>query len=269
MINRLTNKKIMRIYYKLFILSFVLLCSCQKDEVLQPELTAGFVQILPTDTLSISFSIDSREHNLFSRIKSINSTNAFEISVVIDSLKPINPISSISPSAIHFPLIIKETGIKPLTIWINNKKRFEGNIHITDNYVEIEKKDSKNFTFNNQKIMRIPENLVWGYFSYKQEKNNALNMEVEDLFSKLGCTKLTLPQGSYSYYFDIADDGLIENDHYNPNNYYIQDFVYQYNETYEIINTAIENFVATQKQISPENPIGITLQNSKNERINF
>lgn len=247
----------MKISVIILSISCLFLVSCQKKELSDTKLQVWFYQEIPVSSLNISVNIGVDNKNLFSNSQIISTTSIIKIEATIDSIKNVPLIQSATPRGMYFRLKNLKSGIHPFIIRINNKTRFDGELIITDNYIEVKKEEADNLEFIQKKVMRLPENLIWGWYSYKQLEYLDLNKSIDELFFQNDCDEITLQTGNFSQYFETDNNGKIEIEHYNPNNYYFKNFQYYFDGDISKLNEPMNKFINTYNSNNQNNTLNI------------
>lgn len=95
------------------------------------------------------------------------------------------------------------------SFWIN-ADRHDFNLLVNENYIELEQGQffDKRLSFTREKLMRIPNNTVWGYLVSDSDDKSNLPDELLQIFEEYGAELLPLSDGDY-HYFQVKEDLVI------------------------------------------------------------
>jgi hypothetical protein len=145
------------------------------------------------------------------------------------------------------------------SFWVN-ADRHDFNLLVKENSIELEQGQffDIRLSFAREKLMRIPDNTVWGYLV----SDNKINLPEELLlvFEEQGAQLLTLADGDY-HYFEIEEEEVI----FFPGENEITGFTLWFEKEMEILVTAFQKYL-TDNEITN---LQIRLFNTRGERFVF
>jgi hypothetical protein len=95
------------------------------------------------------------------------------------------------------------------SFWVN-ADRHDFNLLVNEDYIELEQGQffDKRLSFTRDKLLRIPNNTVWGYLVSDSDDKISLPEELLQIFEEYGADLLSLNNGDY-HYFQVKEDVVI------------------------------------------------------------
>lgn len=147
------------------------------------------------------------------------------------------------------------------SFWIN-ADRHDFNLLVKEDYIELEQGQffDKRLSFSRDKLMRIPDNTVWGYLVSDTDDKTNLPDELLQIFEKYGAELLNLQDGDY-HYFLVEEESVI----FFPGENEMLGFSLWFEKEIEILSDAFQKYL-DQNDITN---LQIRLFNTRGERFVF
>ena len=193
------------------VIILVILSSCQLNRLEEPILIAEVDKEFEIDILEglslglrpLHFKINSldQEECLNYGIETDYYKSGNKISLSIkDILQPDDCLVGNSPAQTDLNLGFLTPGIYDLSIDLKNTVFSDGQLVLTDNRYTIKTFSQNGISFINKELIKLPDNLVWGYLNYQSETDlPKVNQFLDDLSNSIGDPTLAL-NGNYGYF---------------------------------------------------------------------
>lgn len=167
------------------------------------------------------FSANKRELVFFLETQEVFPCNNFQINTQVshnrdqveihaDNIEiPSYCITSTGPATRSILLGNPDENPERFSFWVNSD-RHDFNLLVNEDFVEIQKGQffDKRLSFSREKLMRIPDNTVWGYLVSDAENKNNLPEGLLHIFGESGAELLNLNDGDY-HYFQVEEETVI------------------------------------------------------------
>ncbi|MBW6479783.1 MAG: hypothetical protein K0B37_10165 [Bacteroidales bacterium] len=190
------------------------------------------------------------------------SHNRDQVEIYADNIEiPSYCITLTGPATRNISLGNPDENPQKFSFWVNDD-RHDFNLLVKENSIELvpgQFFDSR-LSFAREKLMRIPENTVWGYLVYDAENKINLPEELLLVFEEYGAQLLTLSDGDY-HYFQVEEETVI----FFPGENEITGFSLWFEKEIEILVTAFQKYLAENEITN----LQIRLFNTRGERFVF
>ncbi len=125
------------------------------------------------------------------------------------------------------------------SVWVNfDRHDFE--LLINETSIEIKKGKSfdTRLSFSREKLMRIPDNTVWGYLVSESENKNNITESLLEIFEESGAELLPLQDGDY-HYFHVEDETVMFFDGIGE----IEGFSFLFDKEIQVLISAFQNYI--------------------------
>lgn len=189
------------------------------------------------------------------------SLNRDQVEIYADNIEiPSYCITLTGPATRSILLGNPDENPQKFSFWVNTD-RHDFNLTVNEKYIDIDKGSffDKRLSFKREKLMRIPDNTVWGYLvSDTAEDKSNLPDDLLQVFQGIGAELLTLQEGDY-HYFQVEEELVI----FFPGENEITGFSLWFEKEIEILVTAFQEYLA---QTGITN-LQIRLFNTRGERF--
>lgn len=190
------------------------------------------------------------------------SHNRDQVEIHADNIEiPSYCITLTGPATRSILLGNPEENPQKFSFWVN-ADRHDFNLLVNEDYIELEQGHffDIRLSFAREKLMRIPDNTVWGYLVSDTEDKSKLPDELLHIFEEHGAELLTLRDGDY-HYFLVEEDSVI----FFPGENEITGFSIWFEKEIEVLAVAFQKYLE-QNDITD---LQIRLFNTRGERFVF
>ena len=138
------------------------------------------------------------------------SRNGDHIEIHADNIEiPSYCLTSTGPATRSILLGNPDENPERFSFWVNDD-RHDFKLLVNEKFLKIEKGQffKNRLSFSKEKLMRIPDNTVWGYLVSDTENKSNLPDDLLNIFEEFGAELLPLNDGDY-HYFQVEEETVI------------------------------------------------------------
>ncbi len=138
------------------------------------------------------------------------SHNREQVEIHADNIEiPSYCITLTGPATRNILLGNPDENPQKFSFWVN-ADRHDFNLLVNEDYIELEQGQffDKRLSFTRDKLLRIPNNTVWGYLVSDSDDKSSLPEELLQIFEEYGAELFSLNNGDY-HYFQVKEDVVI------------------------------------------------------------